>query len=142
MGTLANKQKKDNLLVKKSLFKKSSTSKSSKTAQKVSAALAQVKQRVIRPKVTPVKASEPITIIDLRPGMCKWPIGTPGEPTFRFCGKSTLVHTASYCAGHAQEAYHVVPGGKRLKKKLRRDAIAAGFPGGKKSVVVLEGADV
>lgn len=40
----------------------------------------------------------------LRPGMCCWPIGEPGEPSFHFCGE-TIEPGRPYCARHCRIAY-------------------------------------
>ncbi len=36
--------------------------------------------------------------------MCRWPIGHPGEPEFRFCGDAR-VPGRPYCADHCALAY-------------------------------------
>lgn len=41
----------------------------------------------------------PAAILALRLGDCRWPIGDPGAPSFRFCCASTRPGR-SYCAGH------------------------------------------
>lgn len=53
------------------------------------------------------------TVLTLREGMCKWPIGDPGDTEFRFCGRHSGVGTA-YCEAHAQLAYQ--PQNKRKRK--------------------------
>ncbi len=35
---------------------------------------------------------------------CEWPIGDPGEPDFRFCGKKAL-NAGPYCAEHESRAH-------------------------------------
>jgi GcrA cell cycle regulator len=35
---------------------------------------------------------------------CKWPLGHPGEPDFKFCGERAVVDKP-YCACHCAEAY-------------------------------------
>lgn len=55
-----------------------------------------------------VEASEPkvggATILNLTERMCRWPIGDPKQPGFRFCGRHT-VQELPYCAEHAAMAY-------------------------------------
>ena len=46
-----------------------------------------------------------ITIMDLRHGMCKWPIGDPRDSAFRFCGDDDAGGRGPYCVGHARLAY-------------------------------------
>ena len=51
-------------------------------------------------------ADEPTgaTILSLTERMCRWPIGDPRSPGFRFCGRAA-VPGQSYCAEHAAQAY-------------------------------------
>ena len=44
------------------------------------------------------------TVLSLNDRICKWPIGNPGEPGFRFCGHKAVDGTP-YCADHARKAY-------------------------------------
>ncbi|MFW5661965.1 MAG: GcrA family cell cycle regulator, partial [Oceanicaulis sp.] len=53
------------------------------------------------------------TVLTLREGMCKWPIGDPGDTEFRFCGRHSGVGSA-YCEAHARLAYQ--PQNKRKRK--------------------------
>jgi len=47
---------------------------------------------------------ERVTIMELREGMCRWPIGDPAREDFRFCGLRTETgHT--YCSHHNTIAY-------------------------------------
>lgn len=48
--------------------------------------------------------AEGATILSLTEQMCRWPIGDPKQPGFRFCGKQTN-GTLPYCTEHAQAAY-------------------------------------
>ena len=53
------------------------------------------------------KKPRPAEIIDLgslRPGMCSWPEGDPGEPDFRFCGIPAIIGKP-YCEKHCIIAY-------------------------------------
>ncbi len=63
-----------------------------------------------RPAPPPV-AKEPLPDPDkvvclegLTHGMCAWPIGDPGDPNFRFCGRDAAPGKP-YCAGHCTVAY-------------------------------------
>lgn len=53
--------------------------------------------------VVPIAA--PVTIVELRETMCRWPIGDPTQPEFRFCGASKVPGAGPYCAHHAGIAY-------------------------------------
>ena len=48
--------------------------------------------------------SERVTIMDLRESMCRWPMGDPTSPEFRFCGARSITGLP-YCTHHAQIAY-------------------------------------
>ncbi|MFD2227168.1 GcrA family cell cycle regulator, partial [Microvirga arabica] len=37
-----------------------------------------------------VPVSERVTIMDLRESMCRWPMGDPTKPEFRFCGARSI----------------------------------------------------
>jgi GcrA cell cycle regulator len=61
-----------------------------------------------------VPPSEGVTIMELREAMCRWPLGDPTTPEFRFCG----AHAATglpYCPHHAQIAYQPATERKRLR---------------------------
>ncbi len=50
------------------------------------------------------KKSKGVSILDLTERMCKWPIGDPKSPDFRFCGKPSLPGKP-YCGEHCAIAY-------------------------------------
>ncbi|WP_020181038.1 GcrA family cell cycle regulator [Methylopila sp. M107] len=62
------------------------------------------------PRIVPIEVVETsivcerVTIMELRENMCRWPIGDPSQPEFRFCGGRSTPG-AAYCAGHSQVAY-------------------------------------
>ena len=45
-----------------------------------------------------------ISLAELKDKMCRWPIGDPKEPDFRFCG-CQAVAGLPYCGEHAKVAY-------------------------------------
>jgi GcrA cell cycle regulator len=47
----------------------------------------------------------PLKLIDLKDGMCHWPIGDPMEDGFHFCGRRRSFATP-YCEHHAAIAYN------------------------------------
>lgn len=63
--------------------------------------------------------SQRVTIMDLRESMCRWPIGDPTTPEFRFCGGRSITGLP-YCTHHAEIAYQ--PAAER-----KRDRRVAGF---------------
>jgi len=58
--------------------------------------------------------SKKVTIMELRETMCRFPLGDPTTPEFRFCGAQASTGLP-YCTHHAQIAY--VPAAER--KRLR-----------------------
>jgi len=58
--------------------------------------------------------SEGVTIMELREGVCRWPLGDPSTPEFRFCGARANTGLP-YCTHHAQIAYQPATERKRLR---------------------------
>jgi GcrA cell cycle regulator len=52
-----------------------------------------------------VPITEPVTIVDLLESMCRWPLGDPTHPEFRFCGARKMPGEGPYCRCHAAIAY-------------------------------------
>lgn len=50
------------------------------------------------------QAPEPIVAVDRVRGLCCWPIGHPGTPSFAFCGEVSRPGKP-YCEEHCQRAY-------------------------------------
>jgi len=65
-----------------------------------------------REAVTP--RSEGVTIMELREAMCRWPLGDPSTPDFRYCGVQAAPGLP-YCPHHAQIAYQPAAERKRLR---------------------------
>jgi GcrA cell cycle regulator len=49
--------------------------------------------------------AEIVRLEHLTSSMCCWPIGEPGTPAFRFCGKRPTVPDKPYCLEHCVRAY-------------------------------------
>jgi GcrA cell cycle regulator len=47
---------------------------------------------------------EGVSLSELKDKMCRWPIGDPKEPDFRFCGCQSIAGLP-YCGDHAKVAY-------------------------------------
>ena len=65
-----------------------------------------------------IPLSERVTIMDLRESMCRWPMGDPTKPEFRFCGARSVTGLP-YCSHHAQVAYQPVADRKRDRRLMR-----------------------
>lgn len=52
-----------------------------------------------------IPVSERVELIDLRENTCRWPMGDPSSPEFRFCGGKSTLGGGPYCAYHARVAY-------------------------------------
>ena len=48
--------------------------------------------------------ARPCTLAKLTPTSCRWPVGDPKTPQFRFCGADRGAHHA-YCPAHRALAY-------------------------------------
>lgn len=51
--------------------------------------------------------SRRVTLQELDPKSCRWPVGDPGNADFRFCGADSLTGH-SYCASHCRTAFTAV----------------------------------
>ncbi|MGL4496538.1 MAG: GcrA family cell cycle regulator [Beijerinckiaceae bacterium] len=51
-----------------------------------------------------VPMSQRVTIMELKEGLCKWPMGDPTQDAFRYCGANCDIGTP-YCTYHARVAY-------------------------------------
>ena len=65
-----------------------------------------------------IPMSERVTIMDLRESMCRWPMGDPTKPEFRFCGARS-VSGLPYCNHHARVAYQPITDRKRDRRLAR-----------------------
>ncbi|MBD3845491.1 GcrA cell cycle regulator [Bosea sp. SSUT16] len=62
--------------------------------------------------------SERVTIMELREYMCRWPMGDPTTPEFRFCGARSQTGMP-YCSHHARIAYQPAADRRRDRSKVR-----------------------
>jgi GcrA cell cycle regulator len=63
-----------------------------------------------------VPMSERVTIMELKESMCRWPLGDPTSPEFRFCG-ARAVTGLPYCPHHSRIAYQPVTDRRRDRKR-------------------------
>jgi GcrA cell cycle regulator len=54
-----------------------------------------------------IPVAQRCSIMDLTADTCRWPVGTPGEPGFFFCGGAT--GGSVYCPGHTKRATQPAP---------------------------------
>jgi GcrA cell cycle regulator len=59
-----------------------------------------------------------VTIVELKEAMCRWPLGDPTSPDFRYCGSP--VSTGPYCAHHGALAYQPAQERRRERERDRR----------------------
>jgi GcrA cell cycle regulator len=59
-------------------------------------------ERPIEEVVIPM--SERVTIMELKEAMCRWPLGDPATPDFRYCGGKSPIGVP-YCTYHSRVAY-------------------------------------
>ncbi|MHB0768154.1 GcrA family cell cycle regulator [Bradyrhizobium sp. 5.13L] len=52
----------------------------------------------------PIEEANRCSLLELSENHCRWPISTPGEDDFCFCG-NTAPDGQPYCAGHSRLAY-------------------------------------
>ena len=64
-----------------------------------------------------VPFSERVTIMDLREYMCRWPMGDPTTPEFRFCGGRSQTGMP-YCSHHAKIAYQPAADRRRDRSRM------------------------
>ena len=68
-----------------------------------------------------IPMSERVTIMELRDSMCRWPMGDPTTPEFRFCGGKAL-GGLPYCQHHCRVAYQPAAERRRDRERERRIA--------------------
>jgi GcrA cell cycle regulator len=84
------------------------------------AALAYAPQAMVVARPRPeeevvIPMSERVTLMELRESMCRWPMGDPTTPEFRFCGGPSPVGGGPYCAHHARVAYQPSQDRRRIR---------------------------
>jgi len=62
-----------------------------------------------------------VTIVELKEAMCRWPLGDPTSPDFRYCGSPAA--SGPYCMHHAQLAYLPAQERRRDRDRLRHPAL-------------------
>lgn len=66
-----------------------------------------------------IPMSERVTLMELRESMCRWPMGDPTTPEFRFCGGKSPIGGSPYCTYHARIAYQPAQDRRRARDQMR-----------------------
>jgi GcrA cell cycle regulator len=87
-------------------------------------ALAYAPQTVVVARAHPeeevvIPMSERVTLMELRESMCRWPMGDPTTPEFRFCGGKSPIGGGPYCAHHARVAYQPAQDRRRARDQFK-----------------------
>ena len=64
----------------------------------------------------------PTPFLDIKDGMCRWPLGEPGENDFKFCGRGT--NEKVYCEQHHKMAFQPLTSIRSRKKVNKKYRIA------------------
>jgi GcrA cell cycle regulator len=59
-----------------------------------------------------------VTIVELKEAMCRWPLGDPATPDFRYCGSPAA--SGPYCVHHGRLAYQPPQERRRERERQRR----------------------
>ncbi|KMO20585.1 GcrA cell cycle regulator [Methylobacterium indicum] len=78
-------------------------------------ALALIQPASAPPSAVALPESSRVTIMELRDFMCRWPMGDPSTPDFRFCGDRAITGLP-YCTHHSRIAYQPAAERKRDRK--------------------------
>ena len=76
---------------------------------------------VFQEKDVVVPMSLRVTIVELKEAMCRWPLGDPTSPEFRYCGSPAA--SGPYCVHHGKLAYQPVQDRRRERERERRAAL-------------------
>ena len=64
-----------------------------------------------------IPMSERVTIMELRESTCRWPLGDPASPDFRYCGADSPIGEGPYCKYHARVAYQPAQDRRRARPR-------------------------
>lgn len=78
--------------------------------------------RLRQPVAVVIPTSRRISLMEIKAGLCRWPLGNPLTPDFAFCGGDCSVGRP-YCPAHASVAFVA---GKGLKAAI--NSIARAWP--------------
>ncbi len=64
-----------------------------------------------------IPMSERVTIMELKEAMCRWPLGDPATPEFRYCGGKSPIGVP-YCTYHSRVAYQPAQDRRRAQRAV------------------------
>ena len=65
----------------------------------------------------------PTSFENIKDGLCRWPLGDPGEMDFKFCGRNTNEGFV-YCSAHYKQAYQPLSKVRERKKSRKKFRIS------------------
>ena len=74
------------------------------------------------PEAFALPESRHVTLLELEPRMCRFPLGDPRTEEFRFCGADAQTGIP-YCAGHSQVAYTSPEARRKALTEQHKDRI-------------------
>ncbi len=87
----------------------------------------------VRPQEVPPPEARMVSLMELQPRDCKWPIGDPVQPSFGFCGAKQFA-SFPYCQHHVAMAYLPV---KARGERPKTPALHSGMNGSWRQAVGL-----
>lgn len=78
-------------------------------------------QKIIEISTRSDEPMNPTSFLEIKDGMCRWPIGEPENSDFKFCGRITQENFV-YCQTHYKKAYQpltAVRERRKIRKKFR-----------------------
>ena len=78
-------------------------------------------QKIIEITTQSDEPMNPTPFLEIKDGLCRWPIGEPENSNFKFCGRTTNEGFV-YCQSHHKKAYQpltAVRERRKIKRKFR-----------------------
>ena len=78
-------------------------------------------QKIIEISTQSDEPMNPTSFLEIKDGLCRWPIGEPENSNFKFCGRNTNEGFV-YCQAHHKKAYQpltAVRERRKIKRKFR-----------------------
>ena len=68
-----------------------------------------------RPADMPQRRGKPVKLLELQHWMCRFPLGDPRSPDFRFCGEPTVDDKSPWCSDCLRRVYIAMPARMRRR---------------------------